>query len=50
MLHAEFQASKPNGSEAENFLIFSMYFYGLNLRLPGVGPSWSLGPSSEHNW
>ena len=31
MLHTKFQASKPSGSEAEDFSIFSMYFYGLNL-------------------
>ena len=33
MLVTEFQASKPSGSEEEDFLIyFSMYFYGLNLQ------------------
>ena len=32
MLHTKFQASKPSGSEEEDFFnIFSMYFYGLNL-------------------
>ena len=31
MLHTKFQASKPSGSEEEDFLIFFMYFYGLNL-------------------
>ena len=30
MLHTKFQASKPSGSEAEDFN-FSMYFYGSNL-------------------
>ena len=28
MLVTEFQASKPSGSEEEDFWIFSMYFYG----------------------
>ena len=31
MLHTKFQASKPSGSEEEDFWIFSMQFYGLNL-------------------
>ena len=31
MLHTKFPASKPRNSEEEDFLIFSMYFYGLNL-------------------
>ena len=44
MIHAKFQASKSSGSE-EDFRIFSMYFYNLNLGSPGTGPSWSLGPS-----
>ena len=40
MLNTEFQASKPSGSKEEDFfLYFSMYFYGLNLRPPGTGPS-----------
>ena len=50
MLHPRFQASKPSGSEEEDFLIFSMYFYGLNLGPPGPGPSWILGPSFEQTW
>ena len=44
MLHAKFQASKPSGSEVEDFLIFSMYFYGLNLGPLGAGPWWTLRP------
>ena len=44
MLHIKFEASKPSGSEEEDFLIFSMYFYGLNLGSPGKEPSWILGP------
>ena len=47
MLQSKFQASKPSGSEEEDFLIFSMYFYGLNLGLPGAGLSWPLGPWFE---
>ena len=45
MLHTELQASKPSGSEGEDLLIFSKYFYDLNLGRPGVGPSWTLRPS-----
>ena len=51
MLHTElFLASKQNGSEEEDILICSMNFYGLNLGLPGAGPSWTLGPSFEQTW
>ena len=50
MQHNIFQASKPNSSEEEVFLIFFMYFYGLNLGPPGTGPSWILGPLFEQNW
>ena len=40
MLHTEFQASEPSGSEEEDFLIFFyIYFYDLNLGPPGAGPS-----------
>ena len=46
MLHTKFQASKPSNSE-EDFLIFSMYLYDLNLGPLGAGLSWTLGPSSE---
>ena len=49
-LHTKFPASKPSNSEKEDFLIFSMYFYGLNLGPPGMGPSWILGPLFEQNW
>ena len=45
MLHTEFQASEPSGSEEENFLILFIYFYDLNLGSPGAGPSWTLRPS-----
>ena len=47
MLHTEFQASKPSGSEEEDFEYFSKYFYDLNLGPPGAGPSWTLWPSFD---
>ena len=61
MLHIEFQASEPIGSEEEIFLIFYMYFYGLNQGPPmrfydlnqgptGVRPSWILRPSFGQTW
>ena len=50
MLHTKFPASKPSNSEEEDFLIFFMYFYGLNLGSHGTGPSWILGPLFEQNW
>ena len=45
MLHTEFQASEPSGSEEDDFLVFFLYFYDLNLGPPGAGPSWTLRPS-----
>ena len=46
MLHTEFQASEPSGSEEEDFLIFFfIYISDLNLGPPGAGPSWTLRPS-----
>ena len=45
MLHSEFQASEPSGSEEEDFLIFFIHFYDLNLGLLSAGPSWTLRPS-----
>ena len=50
MLVIEFQASDPNSSEEEDFLIFFMHFYGLNLGPPATGPSWNLVPSFEQTW
>ena len=50
MLHTNFQASKPSGSEEEDFENFSMYFYGLNLGPLGKEPSWILGPSFAQTW
>ena len=32
------------------FEYISMHFYGLNLGAPGVGLSWTLGPSFEQIW
>ena len=43
MLHTKFPASKPSNFEEKDFIIFSMYFYGLSLGPPGTGPSWILG-------
>ena len=48
-VHTKVQASKPSGSE-EDFLIFFMYFYDLNLRPHGARQSWALGPSFEQTW
>ena len=43
MIHTEFQASKPSGSEEEDFFkYFSKYFYDLNLGPPCAGPFWTL--------
>ena len=47
MLHNKFQASKPSDSEGEDFGIFFMYFYDLNLGPPDAGRSWTLGLSLE---
>ena len=44
MLHTEFQASKPSGSE-EDFKYFHLYFYGSNLGPPARG---HLGPWDLH--
>ena len=38
MLQTKFQTSEARGSEEEDFLIFSTYFYDSNLGLSGVGP------------
>ena len=45
MLHTKFQASKPGGSEVEDFLIFFYIFLWLETMTPGQRPSWTLGPS-----
>ena len=44
MLHTEFQASKPSGSEEEDFLIFFYVFLLLEPNTRGQRPSWTLGP------
>ena len=41
--HAKFHASEASGSEEED-LIFSVYFFDLNLGHPGEDPFWTLGP------
>ena len=45
MLHIQFQASEPKGSEEDFLSYFSTYFYDFNLGPPGAGPSWTLRPS-----
>ena len=44
MLHTEFQASKPNGFEEEDFLIFFYVFLWFKPRTPGADHllSWDL--------
>ena len=39
------RSTRPPPSEEEDFLIFFIYFYDLNLGPPGAGPSWTLRPS-----
>ena len=50
MLGTEFQASKPSGSEEEDFRIFFYVFLWLEPTTPGHEPSWTLGPTFEQNW
>ena len=50
MLVTEFQASKPSGSEEEDFLIFFYVFLWLEPTTSGQKPSWTLGPTFEQNW
>ena len=50
MLVTELQASKPNSSEEEDFLIFFYVFLWLEPTTPGQKPSWTLGPTFEQNW
>ena len=45
MLHTKFQASKPSGSEDEDFLIFFNVFLWLKTRTPDQRQSWTMGPS-----
>ena len=39
-----------SGSEEEDFEYFFMFSYGLKLRPPGAGPSWTQGPLFEQTW
>ena len=52
MLVTEFQASKPSGSEEEDFLIFfqCISMARIIVTTPGQKPSWTLGPTFEQNW
>ena len=50
MLHTKFQASKPSGSEEEDFLIFFYAFLWFEPMTPDQRPSWTQGPSFEQNW
>ena len=49
MLHTQFQASEPSGSEGEAFLKIFYVFLRLESRSPGQRSSWTLGPSFETN-
>ena len=50
MQHNKFQASLSQVVLKKIFEYFSMYFYGLNLGPPCLGPSWTLWPSLEENF
>ena len=50
MQHNKFQAFLGQVVLKKIFEYFSMYFYGLNLGPPCLGPSWILGPSFEETW
>ena len=50
MLHTQFQASEPSGSEEEDFLKKFYVFLRFEPRTPGQRPSWTLGPSFEQTW
>ena len=50
MQHNKFQASPSKVVQKKIFEYFSMYFYGLNLGPPCLGPSWILWPSFEETW
>ena len=50
MLHTKFQASKPSGSEEDDFLIFFYAFLWFEPMTPDQKPSWTQGPSFEQNW
>ena len=50
MQHNKFQASLSQVVLKKTFEYFSMYFYGLNLGPPCLGPSWTLWPSFGETW
>ena len=50
MLPTKFQASKPSGSEEEEFLIFFHAFLWFEPMTPDQRPSWTQGSSFEQNW
>ena len=50
MLHTKFQASKPSGSEEEDFLIFFYAFLWFEPTTTDQRPSLTLGPSFEQTW
>ena len=43
----KFHASELCGSEEQDFLIYFYAFLWFEPRTPGLGPSWTLGPSFE---
>ena len=49
MLHTQFQASEPSGSEEEDFFKIFFVFLWLEPRSPGQRSSWIPGPSFETN-
>ena len=50
MLHTKLQASKPRGSEEEEFLIFFYVFLWFETRIPWQGAILDPGTSFEQNW
>ena len=50
MLYTKFQASEPNGSEEEDFLIYFYVFLWFKPRTPGQRPPWTLEPWFEQTW
>ena len=49
MLHTQFQASEPSGSEEEDLKKKFYVFLRLEPRSPGQRSSWTRGPSFETN-
>ena len=50
MLRTKFQASKPSGSEVEDFLIFFYVLLWFEPTTPDQRPSLTLGSSFEQTW